>query len=458
MLPLVVRSPLSVTLKEPPTVDEVTVAEAVSLTLALPPVEALNEAASVLVIVMLPVPELSVNVPVEMSLPLAACVMLPEPPALSVVLVALRLPLTRMSSFEVPVVVRERVEPDVMVLLSVIVPPELRLTEPAVRSPVAVSVVPAVTEAVAVKSSVPADIVPLVARLPLSVTLKEPATVDEVTVAEAVSLTLALPPVEALNDPALVLVIVMSPVPELSVKVPVEMSLPVAAWVMLPEPPAVSVVVVAPRLPLTRMSSPDVPVVVRARLEPEVMVPLSVNVPVELRFTEPPEIVPVVVRLPLSVTLKEPPTVEEVTVAEAVSLTAALPPAEALKEPALVFVIVMSPVPELSVKVPVEISLPVAACVTLPEPPAERVTVPAAPVVRLALTTRLSLAVPLVLSEILPLLVVIVPLSVKVPPEIKVTVPLMLVSVPLSTRVPVAILTMLPVATIEALSVRLPLS
>src|SRR5579885_3893208 len=88
-----------------------------------------------------------------------------------------------------------------MLLLSVRVPPDDRITEPALRAALAVKVVPAVieaepetvttalsvTEPLAEKPSEPAETVPLVVRLPVSLTVKAPPTVDDVKVAKAVS-------------------------------------------------------------------------------------------------------------------------------------------------------------------------------------------------------------------------------------------------------------------------------
>ena len=152
------------------------------------------------------------------------------------------MPLTRMSSLEVPVVDNERVDVAVRLLLSVRVPVEERFMDPAERSPPAVRVVPAdmvadpvvvmaalsVMEPVAEKLREPAEMVPEVTRLPLAVMVKLPPTEEEVTV-EEVSLTVALPSVLALKEPALVLVMLMLPVPEVNPRVPVEMELPEAA-------------------------------------------------------------------------------------------------------------------------------------------------------------------------------------------------------------------------------------
>jgi len=166
----------------------------------------------------------------------------PEPPALSAAEAAERLPLTRMSSLEAPVVDSERVEVAVRLLLVVRFPVEERLMDPAERLPPAVRVVPAVMaaepvavmvalsvmEPVAEKLREPAEMVPEVTRLPVSVRVKEPPTVEEVTV-EEVSLMVALPPVLALKELALVLVMLILPVPEARARVLVEMELPETA-------------------------------------------------------------------------------------------------------------------------------------------------------------------------------------------------------------------------------------
>jgi hypothetical protein len=116
------------------------------------------------------------------------------------------------------------------VLPEMLPPLELDRFVPAVidASPVAVTAALFVIEPVAEKLTEPAVIVPEVTRLPVSVIRNAPPTVDVVTV-DAVSLTVALPLVEALNEPALVFAIVISPLPDASVKVPVEMALPLAA-------------------------------------------------------------------------------------------------------------------------------------------------------------------------------------------------------------------------------------
>lgn len=96
----------------------------------------------------------------------------------------------------------------------------------------------------------PAFIVPQVARLPVSTTVNALPADDVIIFVEALSLIVALPLVETLNELAFVLAILMSPLPELSVNVPVVMALPLADWVIAPEPSALKVVFVALRFPL----------------------------------------------------------------------------------------------------------------------------------------------------------------------------------------------------------------
>ena len=84
-----------------------------------------------------------------------------------------------------------------------------------------------------VKFNEPAVIVPESQRLPVSLTVKEPPTLEELTIVEEVSVTLTLPePVvlaEILEAFVSVIVILPESLDEPKVNVPVEITLPVEA-------------------------------------------------------------------------------------------------------------------------------------------------------------------------------------------------------------------------------------
>ena len=90
---------------------------------------------------------------------------------------------------------------------------------------------------------------------------------------------------------------------------------------------------------------------------------------------------------------------------------------------------------------------------TVPEPPADKVVVPVLPVVRLPLTLTLSPVVPVVVTEMLPLLALTLPLSVSVPVDVKDTLPVLDVRLPLSVSVPPADSVKLPEVVVVAPSV-----
>ena len=117
-----------------------------------------------------------------------------------------------------------------------------------------------------------------------------------------------------------------------------------------------------------------VPVADMARLPADVIVTLFVRLPVSDTLNEPTVSAPLSLKLPLSVTVKAPPIVELVIVVFAVSVSVRFPPVFTEKVPALVLATFTLPVPEVSDNVPVDIELPAAVSVMLPEPLAASAT------------------------------------------------------------------------------------
>ena len=202
-----------------------------------------------------------------------------------------RLPLRAMLSLVVPLVARVMLPLlAVMLPLSVSAEPAVSDTEPLVEesAPVSVSVpvavierspVVAVTTAslvrlpVSLKFTVPAEMVPEVERFPVSVTVKDPPTVEVKMLVEAVSVTETEPAVEKVRVPASVLERARSPLPvEVNDTEPVSSNVPLV-W----DTEAVLVV----RVVVEAVMSPKVREALAAELvsfnvKPEVAVPEAV--------------------------------------------------------------------------------------------------------------------------------------------------------------------------------------